>query len=435
MMLGGIANANEERKKEELQKQQQQAALMSAYQVGQAPGGSDPASVMAALSQAVPGLEAKDLVAMQQAGMQTSEASANIAQKKAAVEKRQQGIETLTQIANRSDTNNPNVQKAMRQVALNYGLSKEDLAMVIPESGGVTRATTTVDVNGVPTVMNVVYDKATGQVIGREAVGPAVVRDPITVNTNIDLGNKKFQEKIGEADAQEVTAGRVAQQALPGIAEARKLAAESPEIFGAGATVFSDMRRGSLAVLDVMGVSPNDPAYAKISNQESGVALSRTLTQEFVRPRMEATKGAISDREFATFMESVPNLLQTPEGYIRVLDYMENAINAQILYAEALENAYDPESNLTPPQFRREWNKFSTELPMGAFNRDELESMWSKYQADGNMSKVTFMVSNNAGEARVVSFEDIKKDARELGLNTNTLVNKLKSDGVLSLFR
>lgn len=72
MMAGGLAGRIAERKKEELQRQQQQAALMSAYKMGQSPGGSDPASAMAALTQAVPGVQAKDLVAMQQAGLQTA---------------------------------------------------------------------------------------------------------------------------------------------------------------------------------------------------------------------------------------------------------------------------------------------------------------------------------------------------------------------------
>lgn len=76
MMAGGLAGRIAERKKEELQRQQQQAALMSAYKMGQSPGGSDPASAMAALTQAVPGIEAKDLMAAQTAGTKQAERAA-----------------------------------------------------------------------------------------------------------------------------------------------------------------------------------------------------------------------------------------------------------------------------------------------------------------------------------------------------------------------
>jgi hypothetical protein len=435
MMAGGLAGSIAERRKQELQKQQQQAALMSAYSMGQSPGGSDPASAMAALSQAVPGIEAKDLVAMQQAGIQTSESSASAAQKKTAAQKRQQGIETLTQIANRSDTNNPNVQKAMRQVALNYGLNKEDLAMVLPSaSDKVTRGTGTIDINGKPTLVNFVYDEE-GRVISREVLGPKSEKAGVNV-TNI-IGpreSEKFFEKLQEGDASQVENGRTAQQTLPAIKQARELITDTPEVFGAGASVLNDMRRGYLTLFNVMGVSNNDPVYSKLSNQTSAADLSKTLTQEFVRPRMEATKGAISDKEFATFIESVPNLLQTPEGYGRVLDYMENALNAQIVYAENLELAYEDQEGKTPSEFKRSWNKFSSELPLGAFDRGELEQLWQTYSKNGNLSGVRFTVNSpNSNEITVVSFEDVKEAANRKKVSINAFIENAKNQGTLGL--
>lgn len=61
----------EERAKEEaekLQAMQQQSALMSAYNMAQQPGGSNPSAAMAAMQQGVPGLKAKDMIAAATAG-------------------------------------------------------------------------------------------------------------------------------------------------------------------------------------------------------------------------------------------------------------------------------------------------------------------------------------------------------------------------------
>jgi hypothetical protein len=347
--------------------------------------------------------------------------------------KRQQGIETLTQIANRSDTSNPNVQKAMRQVALNYGLSKEDLAMVLPSSGKTTRGTGTIDINGKPTLVNFVYDEE-GRVINREVLGPK--SETLAAQQSI-LGPREsetFFTKLQEGDASQVENGRTAQQTLPAITQARELITDTPEVFGAGATALNDMRRGYLTLFNVMGVSNNDPVYSKLANQTSAADLSKTLTQEFVRPRMEATKGAISDKEFATFIESVPNLLQTPEGYGRVLDYMENALNAQIVYAENLELAYEDQEGKTPSEFKRSWNKFSSELPLGAFDRGELEQLWQTYGKNGNLSGVRFTVNSpNSNEITVVSFEDVKEAANRKRVSINAFIENAKNQGTLGL--
>lgn len=125
----------EERAKEEaekLQAMQQQSAIMSAYGMAQQPGGSNPSAAMAAMQQGVPGLKAQDMITAATAGR----AAASDASKGDAAQKRQQGIETITQIATRSDVSNPNVQRAIQQVALNYGLTKDDLAMVMSPSSG-----------------------------------------------------------------------------------------------------------------------------------------------------------------------------------------------------------------------------------------------------------------------------------------------------------
>lgn len=163
----------EERAKEEaekLQAMQQQSALMSAYNMAQQPGGSNPSAAMAAMTQGIPGLQAKDMMTAATAGR----AAASDAAKGSAAQKRQKGIETVTQIASRSDVSNPNVQRAIQQVALNYGLTKDDLAMVLPTA---TKGSTQVikrDVNGVPT--NILVDKTTGADVANLGPAPATAK-------------------------------------------------------------------------------------------------------------------------------------------------------------------------------------------------------------------------------------------------------------------
>jgi hypothetical protein len=181
----------EERAKEEAEKMQamhQQSALMSAYYMAQQPGGSNPAAAMAAMQQGVPGLKAQDLFTAATAGR----AAASDAAKGTAAQKRQQGIETVTQIASRSDVSNPNVQRAIQQVALNYGLTKDDLAMVLPTA---TKGSTQVikrDVNGVPT--NILVDKTTGADIANLGAAPATQEGADTA-TFASVGN--FRDEKG----------------------------------------------------------------------------------------------------------------------------------------------------------------------------------------------------------------------------------------------
>ena len=84
-----------------------------------------------------PGVAAAAQAGAMRAGVKPTDvkAAAGMATERTEKTKRQQGIETVTQIAARSDVSNPNVQRAIQQVALNYGLTKEDLAMVLPASG------------------------------------------------------------------------------------------------------------------------------------------------------------------------------------------------------------------------------------------------------------------------------------------------------------
>lgn len=424
----------EERAKEEaekLQAMQQQSAIMSAYGMAQQPGGSNPSAAMAAMQQGVPGLKAQDMITAATAGR----AAASDASKGDAAQKRQQGIETITQIATRSDVSNPNVQRAIQQVALNYGLTKDDLAMVLPASGKVTRGTGTVIIDGKPTLVNFTYG-ADGRVINREVLGEKPDKPAVELKQTFGGDRGEYFKGVETEDVQQAANGTIALQTLPAITQARQLITETPEVFGAGANVFNDMRRGSLVLLDVMGVPKSDPTYIKMSNQTSAADLSRTLTQEFVRPRMEATKGAISNREFETFIESVPNLLQTPEGYSRVLDYIENSLNAQIVYSENLDDAYQTQEGPTPSEFKRKWSKFSSEVPLGAFNRDELEQVWQTYNSSGNMANVKFTLTNPvSNEATIVSLEQLKKRANKKGVSVNAFIAEFKNNGQLGLLQ
>jgi hypothetical protein len=80
MLAGSYDGRRRQRQEEEaklaaekMQQQQQQTALMSAYGMGQNPGGSDPAAAMAAMAQGIPGLQAKDLITVATAGQAVAE--------------------------------------------------------------------------------------------------------------------------------------------------------------------------------------------------------------------------------------------------------------------------------------------------------------------------------------------------------------------------
>jgi hypothetical protein len=246
----------EERAKEEAEKMQamqQQSALMSAYYMAQQPGGSNPS---AAMVQGVPGLKAQDLFAAATAGR----AAASDAAKGTAAQKRQQGIETVTQIASRSDVSNPNVQRAIQQVALNYGLTKDDLAMVLPTA---TKGSTQVikrDVNGVPT--NILVDKTTGADIANLGAAPATQEGADTA-TFASVGN--FRDEKGN---------------IYSVTEQRNKQGGIEPIYTAVTPGAPKTPSGNLVQLG--------GTYGVAANELAGMAGDRTAAQEFSKMQVAA---------------------------------------------------------------------------------------------------------------------------------------------------
>jgi hypothetical protein len=139
-MLAGSYDRRRRQKQEEeaklaaekMQQQQQQTALMSAYGMGQNPGGSNPTAAMAAMAQSIPGLQAKDLIAMQQAGVQTEQAK----EAKGNEVRVANAKKAISQLLSRNDANDPKVQQGVRKIALETGVPMDEVNLLISSSAG-----------------------------------------------------------------------------------------------------------------------------------------------------------------------------------------------------------------------------------------------------------------------------------------------------------
>jgi hypothetical protein len=180
-MLAGSYDRRRREKQEEDAKKLKEAQIASMQATAQ--GATEEAARKREMAQQVltkqvasaqdPGIAAAAQAGAMRAGVKPTDvkAAAGMATERTKKTKRDQGIETVTQIVSRSDVSNPNVQRAIQQVALNYGLTKDDLAMVLLTA---TKGSTQVikrDVNGVPT--NILVDKTTGADIADLGAAPA----------------------------------------------------------------------------------------------------------------------------------------------------------------------------------------------------------------------------------------------------------------------
>lgn len=62
-------------------------------------------------------------------------------------------------------------------------------------------------------------------------------------------------------------------------------------------------------------------------NELANISALKALTQDMVAQRIALTKGAVSEMEFKSFIDAVPNLLQTPEGNATILSVMRQMNN------------------------------------------------------------------------------------------------------------
>lgn len=243
---------------------------------------------------------------------------------------------------------------------------------------------------------------------------------------SIDMGeggDKKYLETLGkglaEADLVAITAVNSALDNMSVISEARLTLEETPEVLGIAAENIDTAKKGVLRLMQGLGVAESDPLYAKLSEQSSAVDLYRVFQQEFVKQRLDATKGAVSDREYQSFLASVPGLLQTPEGYKKVLDYMERVSTAAILKGNHIENAInsdDPRS--ASKKAREDWANFSRDFPLGSLDSKTMSPAFQDYIKSGfNKENMAFSIIGPDGKERITTYKDIVKAGREQGRN------------------
>ena len=168
--------------------------------------------------------------------------------------------------------------------------------------------------------------------------------------------------------------------------------------------------------MGALGVPENDSLYQKLSQETAAANLYDMFTQEFVKVRMEATKGAITEREFATFIASVPNLLQTAEGYKQVLSTMERANTAAVLKAKHLENNMATQKSAKTA--RDQWSSFSNKFPLGSLSSEAMSTVFEEsIQPDFNMQNLMFSYIDKESNERVqATYGEIARAARKNGI-------------------
>jgi len=223
---------------------------------------------------------------------------------------------------------------------------------------------------------------------------------------SVSLGGEResaLAKSVGEDVAEEVSiqvqkAGD-AMDLRSTLAEAKLIAQDQPEIFGALANQTSGARKATLTLMRAMGVSSNDPLMSDFANKEASVDQIRSFTQDFVKTRLAATKGAISDKEFDTFIASVPNLLQEQGGYLKLLNQMESMNERAIMKGMALREARVAENPTAAiNKIERSWDKFSSDFRYSTFMPpEEQRKLWNLYlEKDGKVNRgddVVFILS------------------------------------------
>lgn len=282
-----------------------------------------------------------------------------------------------------------------------------------------------------------------------------------TTNINLDMAEAretKLQEELGTQEAKAIgatiQAGREATQILPAYAQARAIMERSgDDITGFGAGVLLDARKLVQATYSAFGVSPNDDVRSALDRNVSDAELIRAFQQDFVTTRLDATKGAISNTEFDAFLASVPGLMASKDGYIKMLNFLEKAaVRAEIkgnyfrmdIPAEAGANDYK--------RADRMWDVFISQFPAGNENtagipKGELRQMWEQFRAKNTNEKglpkqqitaldpkqVNFFMTNQDGELAPITLADIQKEATRRGRAVGGLLQEMYANPALSI--
>ena len=227
----------------------------------------------------------------------------------------------------------------------------------------------------------------------------------VQVSTGVkDPYLKRGLEQAAELDIQAIEAGNSSLATMSVVADAKRVLQETPGIFGAGASEFQAFRKGALTFLRSVGVGEGDAFFDKVSKASTNGEVALALTQDFVVERLQGTKGAISDAEFKTFQASVPNLMQTPGGYAKLLNRMEAMAQRRIMYGNLIEENM-PKGKEAVTKATKVWKKFITDFPSLTYMpADQQAILWNEYQkTNGKINKndVQFTMNTPDGLAGV----------------------------------
>lgn len=232
---------------------------------------------------------------------------------------------------------------------------------------------------------------------------------------------------LAKQDLDFIARGETALATLDNIAEARLIFSkvDAKDVLGFAAKEANTVKRAFLGLAGALGVSEDSGFYQNLAAQTTAADLVTTFTQDFVRPRMEATKGSITEREFETFMASVPNLLQTEGGYKAVLGMMEKAATAHILRSNYLQQ--NMQSGAKAQAARDKWSEFSRQFPKPNISNTAMRDLWSDFKQDGfDRSKTVFEFDRPDGQGRTrMTFKDIRDLAGENKLHPMVQLRKL----------
>ena len=273
---------------------------------------------------------------------------------------------------------------------------------------------------------------STTQITANDLTG--LIKKPGKPSVSIDLGEKgetayaqAISKGLADIDLEILQNGEAAEQNLRTIAEAKLVLEESGDILGFGAKNISQAKSAMLSLMGALGVPETDNLYQKLSKETAAANLYEMFTQDFVKVRMQATKGAISDREFDSFISSVPNLMQTEEGYISVLKTLERANTAAVLRANHIENNMGSKNAVK--QAKDEWSSFSNLFPLGSLSNEAMTAAFADFVKPGfSKDKMMFSYINENGNLVQSSYADIARSARKNRLSPQLVFKRMFDD-------
>lgn len=135
----------------------------------------------------------------------------------------------------------------------------------------------------------------------------------------------------------------------------------SSNVTGPGADLVDTVTRGKAAAnrltrTNIFELTPEQQKNLEVSD------VLNSLTLDFVKTRLEATKGSVSDKEMSLFLNSVPNIRNTVSGNKTILRFMKAALVRSKTRAE-FNRAY-LEKNNTRSGLNEAWTKFKNENPI-----------------------------------------------------------------------